>query len=160
MLIGRQTRFWSADWSCHIKNMPHRLPSPTTKFSIRPTVARRSADRWPTAFPWRATCNESADCRSIEHMTFWCPCADLRRRTADLRATVGRPIEWHFGVRAPTCADDRPTCERRSVDRSYGILASMRMRPSADRRPIVGRRSSDAEPITKTQKSSGDRKKK
>ena len=29
----------------------------------------------------------------------------------------------------------------------------------ADRRPIVGRRAPDAEPITKTQKSSGDRKK-
>ena len=63
MLIGRQTLFWSADWSFHIKNIPHRLPSPTTKFSIWPTVARWSADRRPSAFPCQATCNESADDR-------------------------------------------------------------------------------------------------
>ena len=99
MLIGRQTRFWSADWSCHIKNIPHRLPSLTTKFSIRPTVARWSADRRPTAFPCRATC--------------W--------RSADLRATVGRPIIWHFGVRAHATVgrsspEGRQTVARRWTD--------------------------------------------
>ena len=80
------------------------------------------------------------------------------RPSPDDRQTVG----WlHFPVgQHATC---RPIIGRPFwqllVNRSYDILASMCMRPSANRHPIVGRRSPDTEPITKTQKSSGDQKK-
>ena len=88
MLIGRQTRFWSADWSCHIKNIPHQLPSPTTKFFIRLTVAR-----------WSANCiSLSGNMQRVG----WQP--------ADLRATVGQPIIW--SIVAISSPDSCPTLNR------------------------------------------------
>ena len=73
--------------------------------------------------------------------------------SADSRQTV-----FHCWATCNESADDWLTCGGLSVDRSYDIMVSVEYK-TADCRPIVGKRSPGAEPITKTKKSSGDRKK-
>ena len=137
MLIGRQTRFWSADWSCHIKNIPHRLPSPTTKFFIRPTVARWSADCIPL-FNW--------------YMGRGLLAPLVGRSSGDRRPTIGavgrlsaddRPIKGHRPSIWRLSPDDRPTVGRLWVAHSHMKSWLIHIWSSSDSRQTVARRWAD-----------------
>ena len=78
MLIGRQTRFWSANWSCHIKNIPHR-------FTFTDHKVFHLADRHPMI--GRPSAYYIFLSGNMQRVGRW---------SADLRATAGRPIIWHF----------------------------------------------------------------